>query len=41
MKGDEIAEAPQLWKVYTEDNDKITLEHLVGFTDVEDCMFVR
>ena len=35
IKGDEIAEAPpQLRKVVTYHNDKITLTHLKGFADV-------
>ena len=43
MKGDEIAEAPQLRKVDKSLNDKITLKHLEGFTDVGDSTssFVR
>ena len=41
MKGDEIAEAPQLWKVYRRCNDKITLKHMEGFTEVGSSAFVR
>ena len=41
MKGDEIAEALQLRKVYTGGNNKITPEHLEGFSHVVGSLFVR
>ena len=41
MKGDEIAEAPHLWKVYKCYNEKITVKHLKGFTEVGNSAFVR
>ena len=44
MRGDEIATmGPQLWKVKKEDNDRITVQHLEGFTavDLDGTLFVR
>ena len=40
MKGDGIAEAPQLWKVRKSLNDKIALKNLEGFSQlVDSCLF--
>ena len=41
MEGDEIANAPQLRKVTKRKDDKISLHHLKGFTQINDSVFAR